>query len=119
MVDGDDYLLKLSRYVHLNPIFVGEWKNRAVGEPIQFLRSYPWSSYPEYIGARARWKFLEMGSVLAHIGGRGKARSGRYREVVETGLAEDDQEMREILAASPVCIGGEGFRQFIGGSIRS
>src|SRR5690625_4187412 len=115
VVDGDEYLLKLSRYVHLNPVFVGTWKDRALGERIEHLRSYRWSSYPEYIGARNRWKFLETGPVLGHIGGRGKRRFGRYREFVETGLAEGDQEMREVMEASPLCIGNSGFQQFIGG----
>jgi putative transposase len=115
VVDGDDYLLKLSRYVHLNPVFVGEWTRRSVSERIDYLRSYRWSSYSDYIGGRARWKFLEMGPVLAHVGGRVKGRAGRYREFVETGLAEDDQEMREIVEASPLCIGGENFRQWVGG----
>lgn len=115
VVDGDDYLLKLSRYVHLNPVFVGAWKERDLGKRVEYLRSYSWSSYPEYIGARNRWKFLETGPVIAHIGGRGKNRADRYREFVEAGLAEDDQELREVMAASPLCIGGESFREFIGG----
>ena len=114
-VDGDDYLLKLSRYVHLNPVFVGQWNGRGLGERVEHLRSYPWSSYPEYVGTGNRWKFLDMEPVLDHVGGPGKGRVGHYREFVETGLAEDDREMREILSSSPLCIGGEGFRRFIGG----
>lgn len=38
-VETDEYLLQLSRYIHLNPI---------VGNLTQNLKDYPWSSYAEY-----------------------------------------------------------------------
>jgi putative transposase len=41
LVEGDDYLLKLSRYVHLNPVFVGKWRNASLAERRQALRNYP------------------------------------------------------------------------------
>lgn len=115
VVEGDDYLLKLSRYVHLNPVFVGGWNKLSLGERLSHLRSYRWSSYSNYIGGQDQWKFLEKGPVLAHMGGRVRERPGHYREYVETGLAEDDKEMREVMEGSPLCIGGESFQQFIGG----
>lgn len=31
LVEGDEYLLKLCRYVHLNPVYVGEWRNASGG----------------------------------------------------------------------------------------
>lgn len=41
LVDNDDYLLHLSRYIHLNP-------NLTRG----YLNQYPYSSYPNYIGEK-------------------------------------------------------------------
>ncbi len=49
LVEEDEYLLKLSRYVHLNPVRVGRWKKRSVSEQIAYLRRYRWSSYLDYI----------------------------------------------------------------------
>ena len=41
MVENDNYLLHLSRYIHLNPAYPGS-------DPI----SYPYSSYSYYLGKR-------------------------------------------------------------------
>jgi len=43
-VQTDEYLLHLSRYIHLNPL--------DIGIALKELAAYPWSSYPEYIGMR-------------------------------------------------------------------
>src|SRR3989338_4250334 len=42
-VEDDEQLLHLSRYIHLNPVlgFIAK---------VEELESYPWSSYPEYLG---------------------------------------------------------------------
>ena len=37
LVEGDDYLLSLSRYVHLNPVQVGSQKGKPIEERIQAL----------------------------------------------------------------------------------
>jgi len=39
LVDEDYYILKLSRYVHLNPVFVRAHKSKPVSERISLLRS--------------------------------------------------------------------------------
>jgi hypothetical protein len=59
LVDGDDYLLALSRYVHLNPVKVAGIKSKLVEEKIRYLLEYPWSSYPGYIRKRSRFDFVE------------------------------------------------------------
>ena len=52
LVEGDDYLLALSRYVHLNPVHTVVMRQKSWEERIQHLRQYQWSSYPGYIGLR-------------------------------------------------------------------
>ena len=47
VVEGNEYLLKLSRYVHLNPVQVTEIRERSLTERIQILREYRWSSFRE------------------------------------------------------------------------
>ncbi|MDA0578562.1 MAG: transposase [Verrucomicrobia bacterium] len=50
LVEGDEYLLKLSRYVHLNPVHVGSARALGLKERIAALRAYRWSSYRGYVG---------------------------------------------------------------------
>lgn len=46
LVDTDEYLLHVSRYIHINPIELFHAQGRAL---ISELRAYPWSSYGEYV----------------------------------------------------------------------
>jgi putative transposase len=112
LVEGDEYLLKLSRYVHLNPVHVARWKSRSVADRVAYLREYRWSSYRNYMGESSECKFLDTGPLLAEMGGRVKDRAARYGEFVETGLAEDDVEFQEVLKASPLGIGDEAFQEW-------
>ena len=50
LVSGDAYLLKLSRYVHLNPVKVAALVDSPRSEKLAYLRAYRWNSYPAYIG---------------------------------------------------------------------
>jgi REP element-mobilizing transposase RayT len=113
VVDGDDYLLALTRYVHLNPVMVGGTKDLPLDKRMELLRGYRWSSYPSYIGKRERYDFVTYGPVLAEMSGKARKRPARYREFVESGLAETDEEFHAALKASPRSIGGEGFRAWV------
>ena len=70
-MEGDEYLLLLTRYVHLNPVRVGAMAKRPVAERREHLRRYAWSSYGGYAGLEARNKLVDYGPVLALVGGRG------------------------------------------------
>ncbi len=113
LVEGDEYLLALSRYVHLNPVQIRELKNQPIQERIKHLRSYRWSSYLSYIGRRKRLDFVEYGPVLGEMSGRKSERPKRYRAFVERGLAETDDDFVELLGLSPRSIGGDGFRAWV------
>jgi len=113
LVEGDEYLLALSRYVHLNPVRVGGMKNRPLETRVKHLRRYAWSSYPSYIGCRKRLEFVDYGPMLAEMGGKRGERPGRYRAFVESGLAESDDEFKQALRASPRSIGSDAFRAWV------
>ena len=113
LVEGDDYLLSLSRYVHLNPVHVGAMKDQPIEARIRCLRQYPWSSYPSYIGRSPAHDFVDYGPILAEMDGKRRERPKRYREFVESGLAEDDQEFKMTLKESPRSIGSAGFRAWV------
>ncbi len=111
LVSGDEYLLKLSRYVHLNPVKVCALSSAPIEERIAHLRSYVWSSYRSYIGDSTRISWVTYEPMLSLVGG--KARSVSYRRFVETGLAEDDDEFMVAMSESARCIGPEKFRDWV------
>ena len=113
LVEGDDYLLALSRYVHLNPVQVGVWKDQPITDRITALRAWRWSSYPSYIGLRKRFDFVERAPMLAGMSGKQGEWSRRYREFVESGLAKSDDDFRKTLQESPRSIGSDRFRAWI------
>jgi REP element-mobilizing transposase RayT/predicted transcriptional regulator len=115
LVEGDEYLLALSRYVHLNPVQVGALKDKPIGERIEALRSYRWSSYPSYIGKSKALDFIDYGPLLSEMQGRKRDWQKRYNEFVESGMAESDDDFHAVMKRSPRSIGGDGFRTWIDG----
>jgi len=122
-VEGDDYLLALSRYVHLNPVSVASEENKPIGERIKTLRAHRWSSYPSYIGMRKPFDFVEYGPLLGEMAGKERDWSKRYREFVESGLAGSDasstsydgtaDDFKVALKLSPRSIGSGAFRAWV------
>jgi len=107
-VQGDEYLLALSRYVHLNPVRVS--KLQTVDERRKVLSAYYWSSYLQYIGRRKKLPFVTFAPTLSLVSGRNAVR--RYREYVEQGLAPDMDDWG-LGEESPLCIGSSGFRDWV------
>jgi putative transposase len=108
LVEKEAYLLRLSRYVHLNPVFTGRLRNRPSRERIAFLRQYPWSSYRGYIGKDPRLAFVDYAPILVSVHSRGRAEA--YRRFVETAVSQADAEFIAEAGISRLCIGSEAFR---------
>jgi REP element-mobilizing transposase RayT len=113
LVEGNAYVLKLSRYVHLNPVKVKGVVELPEEERLQCLRAYVWSSYLSYIGQRPRQKWVEYGPVECLAGGSGQDSMLRYRQFVEGGIAADDEEFLGDLVRSSLSIGGDKFREYV------
>lgn len=93
LVENDQYLLQLSKYIHLNSleVFDSEWKNKKVlsSEHIKFLESYRWSSYQDYIGVKNFPSITIRDFILDISGGKQK-----YQQfVTETYLPQIDFEL--------------------------
>jgi hypothetical protein len=113
LVAGDDYLLKLSRYVHLNPVQVKGWRTRPLAERVGRLREFRWSSYRGYCGFDPREAWVTCGPMLDLVGGDAGRAGVRYERFVEAGLAKGDEEFRDDLLRSPRGIGDEKFRAWV------
>ena len=114
LVEGDSYLSALTRYVHLNPVYIDYIKERPLKERIKILNHYKWSSYSGYVDESKELDFVDYGPVLALTGmSRRGAASKRYREFVETGIAQTDSEFVEIKNRSRLTIGSESFSHMV------
>ena len=113
LVEGDKYLLRLTRYVHLNPVFVKSVKGLPPIEQREKLRRYAWSSYPSYIGLRKQLDYLEYGPMLSLMRVKKKEQRREYRRFVEAGIADPDRDMKDQLEKSRLSIGSEDFRRWI------
>ena len=74
LVEEDEYLQQLSRYIHLNPVRSGM---------VEDLSSYPWSSYLVFIGENKKPEWLETDWLLSLFGKRPKTAVANYRNFVE------------------------------------
>jgi putative transposase len=90
LVTEDEYILKLSRYVHLNPVFVSAYADKTRRERLLRFRSYVWSSYPSYAGLRVPLDYVTDGPVLAMMDRGKKKQRLIYRRFVESGIIDID-----------------------------
>jgi len=75
LVDADEYLKHLSRYIHLNPI-------RA--RMVEHIKDYQWSSYPVLGGYVKAPEWLETRWLLSLFGKNQNKAKRQYRNFVET-----------------------------------
>ena len=113
VVEGNSYLLKLSRYIHLNPVCVRSLQGFSLPEKRKALRAYRWSTYRSYAGLEKPWPWIEYEAVRALLMTKGRNATVAYRRYVESGLAETDEEFQSVYAEARLAVGTESFRQEI------
>jgi putative transposase len=89
LVEEGEYLLSLSRYVHLNPVRGVSLGRGTPRERRKRLRAFKWSSYLGYAGLSRPFAFVEDDVVLGELGGPRKGERVRYRRFVEEGLVRE------------------------------
>jgi len=99
LIEVDEYLKVLSRYIHLNPIKAGMEKR---------LGEYKWSSYYYYIEKKKLPVLLKTQHVLDYFGGS----KVRYRKYVEEGVLKDIANPLEKINQWNI-LGCEGFINMI------
>ena len=69
LVDKNEYLSVLSRYIHLNPVRTKRMTGGTKEERVSYLLNYQWSSLPGYLKEKKREGFIDYGTVLSEYGG--------------------------------------------------
>jgi len=80
IVQADEYLHHLSRYIHLNPV-----RAKIDEDPVK----YKWSSYNSYLGKNKKPAWLEIGFVMSNFGKKIAPARKRYREYVLGGIGKE------------------------------
>jgi len=100
IVEKEDYLVPLSRYIHLNPVRAG-----VVEKP----EHYRWSSYRSYIGKTKEEDWVEYSWVLAGFGKNENIARRKYQEYVKQEIDQKEVESPIKNLFGQVILGGDGF----------
>ena len=111
LVNEDEYILKLSRYVHLNPVYIAEHATKSRKDRVGILRQYVWSSYQSYIGKVKGFDYVSYGPVLSMMGLAKHKQASVYRRFVEAGIVEIDAAFIESKQRSKLCLGSDDFHE--------
>jgi len=99
LVEEDEYLHHLSRYIHLNPV-----RAKMVEDPVE----YKWSSYKHYIGQAKNPKWLKLGFILSNFD-NDKAKAQReYKKFVIEGIGREGKKIEAELYKG-IILGGTEF----------
>jgi REP element-mobilizing transposase RayT len=96
LIDADNCLKEVSRYIHLNPVKIKQASAKDGAARGKALHSYVWSSYPGYSSPRGRKPFLRVAEVLDSFGGDTSSGRRSYARYVEQGLAVDLENPLEL-----------------------
>ena len=99
LVDKDNYMQELSRYIHLNPVRANIEKRP---------EDYKWSSYNYYLNEKNKPEYLGTDFTLQYFNRNRK----RYREFVEAGMAKKTRDIFEDIKAGFI-LGDKNFVQEI------
>jgi len=113
LVEGDNYFLTLSRYIHLNPVHIKAKQDYSLKKKAQYLRSYKWSTYRGYIDKKRRFEHVEYAAILQCMHVPKREREEEYQKFVERGLTETDDELVSLMQSKSRGIGGKGFRKWV------
>jgi len=118
LVHGDEYVVRLTRYIHLNPVKTDAMKRKSLPERRGVLRRWRWSSYLGYVdGAHAeevidyRWLRLLGRKTL-----RGNRHA--YEAYAAAMVATDDEWMQEAMSRSRYAMGDEKFVEDVESELR-
>lgn len=97
-ITSDAHFIHMPYYIHCNPLdmFAPEWRGGKINNAkraIQFLKSYRWSSHPDYLGHKNFPSVTDRKFLLEYFGGK----SG-YQKSLNGWLEEFDPEVTKPFA---------------------
>jgi REP element-mobilizing transposase RayT len=111
LASGDDYLARLSRYIHLNPICVSGRELWEGGRKWGYLKAYPWSSLRGYLDGKAREEFVNYRWLGLFDEAGGKEARRAYARFIRGQIGHEDKDLLEATGSGGYAIGSEEFRR--------
>jgi len=118
LVEEDEYLIPLTRYIHLNPARTAAARRLGRRRRLELLAGFRWSSYPGYVRAKdaEAWVCYD---VLRSFAQETVAARRHYRAYVEACLLDDDGPLLEAMRASRYAVGSSQYVARIEDTLRS
>ncbi len=108
LVEENEYLQWLGRYIHLNPVQTKALETATKAERKTALHAYAWSSYPDYARLRKRRPWLSYDLLERQVKGRSGG-SRAYRSYIEAGLATSREEWEKEISSARLAFGSTSF----------
>ena len=96
LIDADNYLLEVSRYIHLNPVRTKALSKRPFNEKWKALLKYSWSSLPGYPSVKKRKEFINYKTILDYMGGDNRRGREEYRRFLRGGIGRETESPLEV-----------------------
>ena len=112
LIDSDNYLLAVSRYIHLNPIRIKAFSDKPVKEKWDALLKYKASSLLGYFTAGKRKDFVNYTIVLDYMGGDNRKGWQAYRRFMKWGIEQEIENPLELGKGNGI-VGEADFIQWI------
>lgn len=109
LVEDDQYLLHVMRYIHQNPL---------KGELVENLKDYPWSSHHGYVSSSKKWDWLYKKKILEMLEQKKTKQLGAYKEFVNQNSPAEIEHFYSGKKLSPL-LGSDSFIERIKGKFKN
>ena len=98
LIDKENYLSRVSRYIHLNPVKIKTMNSKTIEEQLRYLFNYKWSSLPGFAALNKRDDFVEYGYVLEESGGDTRLGRTSYKKQIASDMQERLPLKEQVIA---------------------
>lgn len=103
LVDKDNYLLEVLRYIHRNPLKAGLVKT---------LEEFSWSSHKAYLSKANKWSWLQREVLLTQLTPVISRQKSAYLEFVSLGESEEIEKFYSLKKLSSM-LGSSSFKEYV------
>jgi REP element-mobilizing transposase RayT len=112
LIDADNYLLEVSRYIHLNPVRTKQYTKKNITEKWHLLLNHEASSLVGYLEEGQKKNFVNYRNILDYMGGESKKGRETYRRFLASGLAQNQDNPLDVGKGSGI-VGNSNFVEWI------